>query len=306
MVFSVAIHRDYQQEGKIPCVRDFPNSKVYYCRHLNSKTVMANCAYCHKENKMTGEHVIPSFIYKFQRTLSKSLTGWNEAAGRMLPNEFKVKDVCAECNNDFLGLLDHKGKRMLEEAGIMVENYENSSIILKYDFNDLMRWLAKISFNSTRTDGVHSYIFEPYVNYILKGHGEIPRSRIALLGYFAAPERLSQIERTQEPYVTIAKGKEILNPFHARISYGRTGDINYLIRIVIFGPLIFFLLVFNETVSPGEAAVSIRRIIKENPGAMEIKRHLKLIKLNHGYRTWRELYQDQILRKLGKLLPVMK
>lgn len=218
-------------------------------------------------------------------------------AEQSLPSEAKIKDVCSECNNIHLGKLDDEGKRLLTEAGLLKHNYCDEVITLKYDFDKLMRWLLKISFNSARSDGAHSHIFEPHTEYILYGTNQVQRSKIALLAYFAAPVELTPEEQAQEQYIKITNGSSIINPFIVRISYGHSPNgSNYTIRIVAFGALVFYMLAFDDGVLPGHAAVAIRKFIKDYPGTIEIRRQQKLLRLTPGMHSWLDLQKYQFNR----------
>ena len=246
---------------------------------------------------MTREHVIPSFLYEFQRTFEKSMIGWNESAEKMLQDEAKIKDVCFKCNNENLGSLDDGGKKILSDAGLLVQNFDQPFIALNYDFDVLMRWLLKISFNSARADGVHRYIFEPFIDYMLYGKGRVPRSQIALLAYFAAPEKLGPNRRNEDPYKKITGGKDLINPFIVRISYGRSSSSDdFLIRLVSFGALVFYFLVAPDGCLPGHAAVVIRRFIKTHSGSVELTPKSRFLRLTPGKETWLDLQQHQFNR----------
>ena len=238
---------------------------------------------------MTREHVIPSFAYALQKTVESKIIGWNEVANRMVGGEAKVKDVCEMCNSGPLSVLDSYGKGLLESAGVLVRDYPKIDLTLEYDYDQLLRWLLKISFNSSRTDGAHSHLFEKYANYML-GRGQTPkRSEIAIIGYLAAP-------------ACIDTGIENLkNPFFVRISYGATNAF-YTLRNVCFGPLHFFILVFQEDVLPGHAAAAIRRVIKIQLGAIELPSNRRMAVLHVGQSSWLDLYAAQAarLRHLGK------
>ena len=63
----------------------------------------------------------------------------------------------------------------------------------KYDFDLLLRWLLKISYNDDRA-GAPPYEAEPFVPYIL-GKEQIPYLRTNLLLGLVEPSRTSQHER---------------------------------------------------------------------------------------------------------------
>ena len=246
---------------------------------------MPTCAYCKREGVMTREHVIPSFVYAFHKEHG-SCIGWNEAAEKMLPGEGKVKDVCANCNNKILGSLDAYGKELLAGAGILVPNYTKLDLTLQYDFDKLVRWLLKMSFNSARIDGAHSHLFERLIPYMLGESAGPPRSKVAVIAYLAGPEYLDQVKRVQEPYASAAGGSDRLNPFLTRICYSAFPNIkNYTLRLNIFGPLVFYILLFHENVLAGHAASSVRHLLKLIPEAVELRPSRKLVELQAGQHS---------------------
>lgn len=258
---------------------------------------MSVCAYCKQDRPATREHVIPAFMYAFQKTAGDSVIGWNEVVEKMVGGEAKVKDVCASCNNDTLGKLDVYGKNMLADAGLLVHNYLRRDLTLRYDYGQLLRWLLKISFNSSRTDGAHSHIFKEHIPFILGDAPAPPRWRIATLAYLAKPECLDKSRIRSEPFLSIAQGSNILNPFLVRICYGASSsDEQYTLRLNIFGPIVFYMLVFNEGTLPGHAAVAIRRLLKQTPGSVELSPKRSGVQLYAGPQSWLDLYEPQVVR----------
>jgi hypothetical protein len=257
---------------------------------------MPICAYCGQERAATREHVIPAFVYAFQKRIEAHI-GWSEVAGRMIQGEGKVKDVCAECNNTILGPLDDYGKGLLTATGILVPNFERTSLILQYDYNLLLRWLLKVSFNSSRCDGAHRHLFERHVPFILGSAAHPPRHQVACLAYLAAPERVETSHLDSATFFRATRGLRVFNPFLARISYAIIpGENSYTLRLNAFGPLMFHLVLFQEHVLPGHASASLRKLMKRLPGLVELSSKLKLIQLTCGSETWLDLYRDQIAR----------
>lgn len=144
------------------------------------------CAYCGTEGKMTREHIIPNFIYKYEELMSNS-SGWNEAANKITGSEHQIKDVCGKCNNGPLGSLDAYGKSFLENHGLLTQNFLETSVNLKYEYSLLLRWVLKISFNSARCTKKQSHLFEGLKNYMLTGN-ELPENRVAIMGQLLRSE----------------------------------------------------------------------------------------------------------------------
>ena len=258
---------------------------------------MIVCAYCQQDRPPTREHVIPAFMYDFQKQLERSVTGWNEVAQRMVGGEGKVKDVCADCNNGVLSELDAYGKRMLSGSGLLVHNYTRRDLTLEYDYALLLRWLLKVSFNSSRTDGAHSPLFERYIPF-MRGLGPLPtRSQVGVLLYLSRPEVLGQSRIAEEPFVRITNGASLLNPFLVCICYGGIpGEQRYVLRLNIFGPAVFYLMMFPDGILPGHAASAIRRLIKITPGVVELSPKQKVVNVRAGEKSWLDLYEHQVAR----------
>lgn len=262
--------------------------------------LMTVCAYCQQDRQPTREHVIPAFIYAFQKELEEGIIGWNEVAQRMVGGEGKVKDVCAECNNVVLGQLDTYGKQLLTESGLLVQNYTKTTLSLKYNYSLLLRWLMKISFNSSRMDGVHAPIFSEHIQFMRGLASPPPRHRVAAVLYLARPELLGKSRIASEPFVTIAQGSNLLNPFLVRISYGaQPGENEYLLRLNIFGPAVFYLLFFHDHVLPGHAAAAIRRLLKHIPTGIELGPRRQLVEVSVGEKSWLDLYEPQVARTIA-------
>jgi hypothetical protein len=236
-------------------------------------------------------------LYAFQKTRGEGVIGWNEVIEKMVGGEAKVKDVCASCNNGVLAELDAYGKGLLTDSGLLVHNYLKKSLSLQFDYAKLLRWILKISFNSSRTDGAHSHLFEEFIPFIL-GHGATPpRSEIAMLAYLAKPVELDEVQKLQEPFRTAAGGARTFNPFLVRISYGlMPAGEPFTLRLVMLGPLVLYIPFFVPGTTPGQAAVVVRRLMKFERGAQELSSKKKHVELHVGERTFLDLYSHQVQR----------
>jgi len=125
-----------------------------------------SCAYCGGPGPFTREHVIPKFLYTAHPS---HRLGYNAAADKFMSWEAKIKDVCAACNNGPLSNLDAYGKSFYTVNGCGRTFDRKTDISISYDFNLLLRWVLKISFNAARTrDTVHP-AFRQSVPYIIGG-----------------------------------------------------------------------------------------------------------------------------------------
>jgi hypothetical protein len=258
---------------------------------------MPHCSYCKKEASLTREHIIPAYLYDYQKKLDNKVIGWNEVVGKMVGGESKVKDVCAPCNNGALSKLDAYSKKFMTENGLLVENYIKNNLRLRYDYDLLLRWLLKVSFNSSRTDGAHQYLFEKYIPYILTGVTRPRKNELSLLIQMAAPEKMGHSQLGVEKFLQFSGGSKSLNPLHMRICYGGIlGASGYTLRMVILGPVVFLLLIFSDSISPGHAATEIRRVQKIERNTKFIMGESKYVEVMFGERSWFDLYKVQIAR----------
>lgn len=105
------------------------------------------CAYCKENKTLTKEHIWPSgFIKRFD---ANALT-YNKNTNRFFKSDPVIKDVCADCNNVKLSVLDSYLCKLYDSYfHIVISPGKPASI--NYDYDLLLRGLLKISFNSART-----------------------------------------------------------------------------------------------------------------------------------------------------------
>ena len=79
---------------------------------------------------------------------------------REVPKEPTVRDVCAECNNGELAVLDGYICELFDRSfAHLHERYER--VVFEYDYHRLKRWLLKMCFNSARIYSARDEIVFP-------------------------------------------------------------------------------------------------------------------------------------------------
>jgi hypothetical protein len=68
---------------------------------------------------------------------------------KMIGGEPTVKDVCERCNNVVLSRLDTYGVELYRRFFYNIAN-EGDTVAFDYRFDDLLRWILKLAFNSAR------------------------------------------------------------------------------------------------------------------------------------------------------------
>jgi hypothetical protein len=134
---------------------------------------MGICAYCGEDKKLTREHL-------FTRAISDSIKVKDgsryleRSPQKFINSDVVVKDVCSDCNNKLLGELDGYAKTLYDNYfSVLVKNAENISF--QYDYEKLVKWLLKISFNSSRVHNSDVDILSKYKDYLI-GKGQSPGS----------------------------------------------------------------------------------------------------------------------------------
>lgn len=263
------------------------------------------CAYCRQDATATREHVIPAFIYRFQKELEKNVIGWNEAAKKMVGGEHQVKDVCRTCNGGVLSNLDAFGKKFLITNGFLTQNYTKREADLTYDYNQLVRWLLKISFNSTRTNSDHTHLFEKFIPYILEGTPSPKKTDFAVVATLAAPVTTEELGGDYQALQALADESGRVNPFFMRISYGPNRYETFTLRVVMFGPLLFFLLMYVPGVPTGLASNETKRLLKKFPNLTLLQPSTTRAFLKANSTTWLDYSTAQFdrMNALGAYQP---
>ncbi|HAS8250657.1 TPA: hypothetical protein I7673_22635 [Vibrio vulnificus] len=259
---------------------------------------MSICAYCKTDKKLTREHIIPAFLYEFQKEHGGH-EGWNEKAGKVLESEAKIKDTCAPCNNEKLGELDGQAKSMLESAGLFTENFVAKSVCLNYDYNHLSRWLLKVAFNSARATGNAPTIFNKHIPYIL-GLEEL-NDRVFVLTALHKPVKLTSEEQTKYKGELPYNSDGLSNPFFVRVVRVPQFDSDFSVRSFVIGALIFLVVVFNKDMKLGYKKSKLRKLIKQYPGMKIIDKKSTSTVVQQTTLTFLDTQKDQFdrLRSLG-------
>lgn len=139
---------------------------------------MKTCQYCGLMGELTKEHVIPNWYYKGVQ--SKPGVGFSEKAkGRLFSGEIKINDVCKKCNNGPLSELDSYGRDLYARYMTQPATTRSSAEFI-FDYNLLVRWLLKLSYNSSRMTGNDVDILSEYKEVIL-GTAPIPQNLLVTL-----------------------------------------------------------------------------------------------------------------------------
>lgn len=125
------------------------------------------CVYCGCDGKMTKEHVIPKGFIKHM-DWDKQIVVLEKAPSRVINSELMVKDVCSNCNNGELSKLDAYALNLFLQCNNLI-SINTHKFYFKFQYDNLVRWLLKICFNSARANSsdYDASLYEKNADYIL-------------------------------------------------------------------------------------------------------------------------------------------
>ncbi len=258
------------------------------------------CAYCQKDGKLTREHIIPNFIYEYQKTTEGKFVGWNERAKKVLSSEGVIKDVCEYCNNVVLGSLDASASKMVKSAGILSENFTNKTITLNYSYNLLLRWVLKVSFNSARSANNYAFRFRKYIPYILGEKNTEPDDIFLLVG-LSMPDYIPdyELKELKELYPNgnfPINNEGLSHPFFVRVGLMPQFDDDFVIRVIVIGALVFQIIIFINNIKLGQRRSKVKSWLKSTRGRQMVLPKRKSMVVTQLDQVYLETQEFQLER----------
>ena len=192
------------------------------------------CAFCGNFAAMTREHIFPaSIISRYENLISS-----NDKTDFGFRGDLIIKDVCGPCNNGALSEIDGQFLKIFDmymQEPIAPGDYAK----IGFDYNLLIRFLLKVSYNSARasaTGGKEAEVLKRYVPYIL---GEIPSAPdiILRLQIFTSAKKIDQ---STGELKGIVEAKLLRS---AKIAYHGLYSENYILRLIAFNSFWFVLMI---------------------------------------------------------------
>jgi hypothetical protein len=259
------------------------------------------CAYCGSSGPFTREHIIPKFLYN---EFPDQKFGYHQKTGKFHYYEAVVRDVCSECNNGSLSKLDAYGKEFFIENKLDRNFTSRKIIILKYDYQPLLRWILKISFNALRSTGGETEYFKKCIDFIVEGNKLHFQSRMLI--EIIQNEPLSY--RDQIHLSDPVRSLDSLPIYQFRIGEvyaDQTPDKQILCRYFCINAFYFFYILAPYDKKP-EIINKYLHLLKKNiPQAAILKEDRKIIKLKVSKRTFMNAYKDQGLREMPAWISYM-
>ena len=247
------------------------------------------CAFCGKAATMTKEHIWPQCII---RRVPRYNMRFSAQAQKVFGADLIVKDVCSTCNNGPLSALDDYACELFDSYFYRVIE-RGEAVEFGYEHGKLLRWLLKVSYNSSRTTKTDLAFYRPLRNYILGSAEKPPFVSVTL--DIVVPSLINGI--TLEPKATRC----------ARILLGKSRPW-ICVRLVAINSFYFYIVITAEntvSVSQRELAES-RSILKGKflsaSGQLTLKDHQSDIYEMHipHLRDNSKLY-DEFIERYRKL-----
>ena len=201
---------------------------------------MLTCAYCDLPCPPTREHVVPRW---YSETPGEADTFSARAPVTHLRGDLVVKDVCRSCNSGTLATLDAYGKGLYERY-FTAAAYAGEIVEFEYDYDRLVRWLLKLSFNSARAQNADVRVLREFRKCIL---GQSPLTdRIRCWLHLVAPTCF-EVPHVARPARREERGQpDVFEPKWFRISQFRVPfnpATSFVQRQVLINSYAFTLLI---------------------------------------------------------------
>lgn len=208
---------------------------------------MKQCAYCGKVGSLTREHIWPKGIIQRMPELEAR---YLDSIEKFVQSELIISDVCADCNNKKLSVLDGYLCQLYDTYfGTFIEGEEE--IVFKYDYELLLRSLLKITYNSSRTKSRDNNYFSSFREFILNG-GKSYENIIIKLDFV-------------RPY--ILDGEKIY-PKSARCGTIETNcNADYLaLRVVSINSYYFYIIIYKNEILDDAHINEYKEVFNRIPG----------------------------------------
>ncbi len=244
------------------------------------------CAYCGESNLLTKEHIWPGCILKRTPHMNARYYGKNE---KFFRGELTIKDVCDICNNGALSQLDAYICKLYDIYLLRIVK-ANKSFIFKYDYNKLLRWLLKISYNTARSNDSDKKELCVYSDYIING-GE-PPSTISL--------RIELIKPSKNPNYIKGSGKnKFIEPQSTRCCRIETeaGKVpGVTIRLVAINSFYFWLVITQKDTTLSD----VQQFVIDYLPNLELN-NKKQVTLRARGRSMLEMHADWIMNPNARI-----
>lgn len=260
------------------------------------------CAYCGRPRRLSREHLFPAWLY--ERTREYGVQYHAPAPDKLVSGEQKIGDVCRTCNSGSLSTLDGYVRQVYDTYFARVVR-DGESVQFSYDYDQLARWLLKISYNHARANRASDVQrLAECSTYILHGH---PRPQhLAVFVRLIIPQQLSQLAAEEQQAVQAAHpGITEMLPLTTSIAVGQPSGYSVqfdVCRRIELNSYQFFLLIADESMRSQAVVTTVEReraldeFQEDTPGAVLLTPNANSILLNASSVTVFDVVNLHILK----------
>lgn len=233
------------------------------------------CAYCDQGGTMTREHIWPKCIITRMPELTARYAG---SQNKFIGGELVIADVCAECNNKKLSVLDAYFCSLFDRY--FQYFYESKTDFeFDYEYDLLLRCLLKITYNTSRTIIKENNPFKKYRKVILDGN--LVRKDVVIKLDLVLP--------------SIENGVK-MNPNSARCAYidlQRTLD-HCIVRCIAVNSFYFYIVLSKSEIFPTDAMEELAFVMNNLPGVIVHPYRSRVTIDNISGKNTRDMHEDFI------------
>lgn len=199
------------------------------------------CAFCGAQKNLSREHIFPNGVI---RKFDDGMLSLNDKSDKVFKSDLVVKDVCESCNSGVLSEIDSRFITLFED-NMLQPLQPGDNVDFEFNYNDLLRELLKISFNSARasSDGFKAVAaLRKYVPYIL-GKIDDASDVMLRLQIVTSSKRLN----TETNQIEGMMKAELLRS--CKVDYNGLSHSNFMIRLLAFNSFWFYLIIPLKPVS---------------------------------------------------------
>ncbi len=252
------------------------------------------CAYCGKVGVLTREHLLADFLY---RESPDQKLGYNQRADKFMTWEPVARDVCEICNNGPLSMLDNYARNFLSSIDYKRTYPVTVSLAFEYNYDSLLRWLLKVSYNAARALSTVQPLLQDCVRYIRDG-GDRPS--VAFLALEVV--RDTPIADNDRPGLPLeARAWRFIPTKMFRVGYGglntsatdAIGVPDYYLRFVAMNAWQFYICLVSRESSRPERRRLARLFQDSTPSAVFLKPEGDRCSVEVSTKTGLESYEFQ-------------
>jgi hypothetical protein len=251
------------------------------------------CAYCGRSGPLTKEHILSAFLF---RRYPDQKAGIPPKSRRVVKFEGTVRDVCGTCNSGPLSELDAYAQYFTEQNRCdRTFELKRPTLLILYDYEMLLRWLLKVSYNVMRAVDRTNEISK-CAGFILGSEPLHFHPEIFVEVIRNAP--IADHQRHKLP--ASIKNSKSLTAHRFRLgTFGFTGGETVSIgRFVVINAFYFYIMLFPAKTPTDEIEKTLLAFRRGFPYAFRLRSTRRSVNVKVSKNTLADVYREQFLREL--------